>query len=215
LVEGLDALIIALAPVFAAGFAVQKLMEILDAFFSRLAWSGAKILEKYSGEIIDAEEEANVKTEAENVKAGTKGYAKEPATVENTKEGGKKKVKADKMNGKASRDKNAQEPETVKKAKEEFEKSLKVLVTGIFSIGFAYVIVWQVPNFHVLTPLFNINATTGTVAATATVNIDQNMDKWITILFIAAGTEGINSILKYLGYAKEKKQDAAEGKSGE
>ena len=37
MVEGLDALIIALAPVFAAGFAVQKLLEIFDALFSWVA----------------------------------------------------------------------------------------------------------------------------------------------------------------------------------
>lgn len=213
MVEGLDALIIALAPVFAAGFAVQKLLEILDALFSRLAWEGAKNLEKFSGEIKDAEGETKIKTDAENVEASTNEHVQEPATIEKTKEVDKKNIKADKMNGKAAQDKNAQDPETVKKAKEEFKKSLKVLVTGIFSIGFASVVVSQL-KISVMTPIFDLNATSRAAVATTSTSY-QWMDFCITVLFIAAGTEGINSILKYLGYAKEKKQDAAEGNSGE
>jgi hypothetical protein len=87
----------------------------------------------------------------------------------------------------------------------EFEKSLKVLLTGVAAILIGIWIVSELP-ISVLKPVMNINATTGAISANSAININQYIDKFVTILFIAAGTDGINSILKYLGYAKEQKK---------
>jgi hypothetical protein len=191
-----------LAPVFAAGFAVQKLLEIFDALFS---WT-AHILANGAEGLPGAEEKkiSNGKGDTTNNNILANGLKSISGKIKDAKAG---------IDANASLDETAKASETVKKANEEFEKSLKVLVIGLVSIGLACVIVSQL-NISVMTPIFNLNATSGAAAKATSANY-QGMDFWITVLFIAAGTEGINSILKYLGYAKEKKQGDAEGESGE
>jgi hypothetical protein len=183
-----------LAPAFAAGFAAQKLLEIFDAAFSFMAAKTAEILEKSSSKIKDAKKP--------NVEAKT-ALTKAKNTPTNAND--KTKVEAEK-NLKDMEEKVKETEENLDKAKKEFEKSLKVLFTGIAAIALGWWIVSEV-HISVLTPIFNLNATTGAISANNAISINQNIDKVVTVLFIAAGTEGINSILKYLGYAKEKKED--------
>lgn len=209
MVQGIDALIIALAPVFAAGFAVQKLVEILDYVFYAISakitdsdWSPIKkrITDK-DPTIKNADEGFNKAKQAfddanKALKASGNGRGANDDAKKSVDELEKKKNDAEKK---------------LKDAKEEVRKSVKKFLIGITSIAIAIVIVLSTP-IHVLSPINNItmNTTTGATAGTAA-PVNPAADFWITVLFIAAGTEGINSILKYLGYSKEKKDaDAKE-----
>jgi len=183
--SGLDAIIVALAPAFAAGFAIQKLLETCDALFSRLAAKMAEGLNESKLLKSKKIEEATKALDAAKKKLKTE----QKPNAENEKT----KVEVDKA------EKSLLEEE------KEFEKSLKVLLTGVAAILIGIWIVSELP-ISVLKPVMNINATTGAISANSTININQYIDKFITILFIAAGTDGINSILKYLGYAKEQKK---------
>lgn len=176
--SGLDAIIVALAPAFAAGFAIQKLLETCDALFSRLAAEMAEEVNKY--ERLKSKKVEEATTALNDAKNELKPEQKSNAKVE----------KAEK---------------SLLEEEKEFEKSLKVLLTGVAAILIGIWIVSELP-ISVLKPVMNINATTGAISANSTININQYIDKFVTILFIAAGTDGINSILKYLGYAKEQKK---------
>jgi len=111
----MDKLILALGPAFAAGFAVQQLLEILDGFVNK-----------------------------------------------------------------------------------KFGKRDKKLILGIVSLIVGLVLAFGA-GFRVLQPL-------GVAKA-------DILDGVVTALILSAGTEGFNSIMKFLGYAKEnKKSGAAEGK---
>lgn len=196
--QGLDALIVALAPAFAAGFAIQKLLEILDVVFSKLAELTDKLLQGKSEKISKAKEEYD---KAKNALDAAETIVKAAAD----------KTKAEAENNiKDLEQKTMDADEKVDEEKKEFKKSLKVFWTGIAAIAIGYwiVVISGLP-ISVLTPVMNINATSGAISAN-TLHINQNIDNLITILFIAAGTEGVNSILKYLGYAKEKKQEGEE-----
>lgn len=114
----MDKLIIALGPAFAAGFAVQRLLEILDPIFE--------------------------------------------------------KVKALKDN--------------------------KKIAVSIISLAFALALAFGI-GLRVLQPLGVANA--------------DFLDGLVTALIISAGTEGFNSIMKFLGYSKEEKKAEAATKKEE
>ena len=232
MVQALEAIVYALAPAFAAGFAIQKLLEIFDAFFSWLADSIAKFL--------DGRLRSTVK-QGSTVNQGSVGNQ---AKWEEILEQAKKLFLKLKNGSLSSREITKAESELthaqtmlkdqttesaeVKKAKEnveekkkEFVKGIKVLLTGVAAIGIAS---WVVSNSSIsviepLTTLMNNNTNTTmnlttnmsinatTAGANKAFYITPRADYWITILFIAAGTDGVNSILKYLGYAKEKKNE--------
>jgi hypothetical protein len=193
----LDALIIALAPVFAAGFAIQKLLEISDSAFSLWTDFTAKILDKRLEDKKPGEPDK--KPEEQDKSLGLLPSRKITRAENN-------------LNDQSTEDKS-EAKEKVDQEKKEFKKSLKVLWTGLAAIIIGY---WIVSSLHisVLTPILNINATTGAISSSNPISIDPFWDKFITVFFIAAGTEGVNSILKYLGYAKEQKQ-SGEGENTE
>ncbi len=112
----MDKLVVGLGPVFAVGFAVQRLLEILDPLFDKV----------------------------------------------------------------------------------KFITDNKKVILGIISLGFGLILAFGI-GLRVLKPL---GIESGDV-----------LDGVATALIISAGTDGINSIMKYLGYAKEdKKTEAAEKK---
>jgi hypothetical protein len=123
-VAQMDKLITALAPVFAAGFAVQQLLEILTSFFD--AW---QFLQKY-----------------------------------------------------------------------------KKLILGLISLVIGVALAFGVDALRVLQPLFT------DAAGKATASVPPLLDHLVTALVISAGTEGVNSILKFLKYSKEDKKTDAAGK---
>ncbi len=77
----------------------------------------------------------------------------------------------------------------------------KKLILGLLSFGVGLALAgWG--GFSVLNPLGFTSAT-------------DFIDVFVTGLTISAGTEGVNSIMKFLGYTKEKKKgDAAEQQGG-
>jgi hypothetical protein len=145
---GIDALVMALAPAFAAGFAIQQLLELLNAVYDVV----------------------------------------EPL-------GEKNKTSETKAKEKAERDAKTSEEKAVDV---EYKKSRKTLILGILSLAAGGFIVYNTP-IRVLQP-FNVT------------NLNPTWDIVITVFFISAGTEGLNSILKFLGYSKEKKDAEAEDK---
>jgi hypothetical protein len=269
MVPALDAIVLALAPAFAAGFAIQKLLEIFDWGFSCLADWLARLFDKnlerepagkvskgvtdlfnwglgpFNGYLssreiakttpeLDAAKQKKTeadaklnaakqkKTEAENSLKTAEGDEQKRADANSNL----KKVEEDVKNAEGEA-KNAEEErkkaeEKVEGEKKEFVKGIKVLLTGFAAIGIAF---WIVSNseISVIKPLLSmmnnsttmsINLTTNaSINATASANkpfyISPSVDYWITVLFIAAGTDGVNSILKYLGYAKEEKKETA------
>jgi hypothetical protein len=135
----MDKLTTALAPVFAAGFAVQQLLEIVTSFF-------------------DLDE------------------------------------------------------------REGFQKFKKAIL-GLIALVIGITIALTVNDLHVLKTLLTQTTTDASgKAVTLVPDINRYLDAFVTGLIISAGTEGVNSILKFLKYSKEeKKTDAAaktEGKSG-
>lgn len=71
---------------------------------------------------------------------------------------------------------------------------IKKAVLGIFSLIIGLLLAWKA-GLRVLQPLGIKN--TG------------SLDIFVTGLIISAGTEGVNSIMKFLGYSKEKKKGEA------
>jgi len=124
----MDRLLMALGPAFAAGFAVQQLLEILDPLLGPLT---IKIIKKVKG---------------------------------------------------------------VKFIQEVDKK----IILGIISLIFGFILTIGA-GLRVLRPFMNARA--------------DFIDIIVTALIISAGTEGFNSIIKFLGYAKEhKKGEAGERK---
>ena len=81
----------------------------------------------------------------------------------------------------------------------------KKAILGLISLGIGLVLAFNVDALRVLQPLF-LDA-----SGKATATINPNLDHVVTALVISAGTEGVNSILKFMKYAKEgKKNDAAQ-----
>src|SRR5467141_205674 len=115
----MDKLVTALAPVFAAGFAVQQLLEILTSFLD--AWPG-------------------------------------------------------------------------------FQKYKKVIL-GFVSLAIGLALAFGVDALRVLQPLFM------DPSGKPTAQINPLLDHLVTALVISAGTEGVNSILKFVKYAKEDKKN--------
>lgn len=129
----MDKLMTALAPVFAAGFAVQQLLEILTSYFDL---DTKKVFEKY----------------------------KKP-----------------------------------------------ILGSIALIIGFA--IAFSTDSLRVLTPLLTqIDPTTGKPIAPVP-SVNRFLEAFVTGLIISAGTEGLNSILKFLKYSKENKKNEAASKT--
>lgn len=73
-------------------------------------------------------------------------------------------------------------------------KSAKKVVLGLVSLAFGVVLVFSF-GLSVLQPLG--------------INGSRILDGIVTALVVSAGTEGFNSILKFLGYAKENKKAEA------
>ena len=73
-------------------------------------------------------------------------------------------------------------------------KADKKLILGIIAFLFGLILAFGT-GLHVLEPLGVANAGT--------------WDTVVTGLFISAGTEGINSVLKFLGYSKEREKAIA------
>ena len=80
----------------------------------------------------------------------------------------------------------------------------KKVILGIVSIGIGLFLAFEVDALRVLQPLF-VDA-----GGKITANISPFWDHVVTAFVISAGTEGVNSILKFMKYGKEdKKNDAA------
>ncbi len=83
---------------------------------------------------------------------------------------------------------------------EKFAKDWKKIFLGLVSLTFGLILAFGA-GIRVLAPLGY-----------------AGFDLWdalITALIVSAGTEGINSIMKYLGYAKDNKKDEGERLRGE
>jgi hypothetical protein len=83
----------------------------------------------------------------------------------------------------------------------ELFKEYKKVILGMISLSIGIVFAFSIDGLRVLQPLFTDPAT-----AKPTANIPQLLDQIATALVISAGTEGVNSILKFLKYAKEDKK---------
>ncbi|HEY6713008.1 MAG TPA: hypothetical protein VI055_12145 [Rubrobacter sp.] len=77
---------------------------------------------------------------------------------------------------------------------ERLDKSVKSYVTSIGSLALGFLLAW-LGGFQVLGPLG--------------VSVPSVVEIFVTGLIISGGTEGINSLLKFLGYAKEKQKAEA------
>lgn len=96
-------------------------------------------------------------------------------------------------NAEIEKAKKEKEASAKKEEKNEYKKELKGLILGGCSLIAAAIIVWTT-HISVLKPFEEMIP-----------NLPSYIDMAVTILFISAGTEGINSIIKYLGYSKDKK----------
>ena len=88
-----------------------------------------------------------------------------------------------------------------------FQKYKKPIL-GLVSLLIGFALSFGVPELRVLQPLFaNVatNPATGQTALANTVQIPHVFDAIVTGLVLSGGTEGINSILKFLKYSKENK----------
>lgn len=224
MVQALEAIVYALAPAFAAGFAIQKLLEILDALFSRLAAVIAKQLDVRTDEKLN--ERLNELEESDKENAKPSGiFGGKLTSTEITKamvDLAETNTPTNSAKGETKVGASDDATKKVEEEKKEFVKSIKVLLTGLAAIGIASWIVSH-SSISVIEPLINMMnnnttmsmnlATNASINATAGANrpfyVSSSVDHWITILFIAAGTDGVNSILKYLGYAKEEKKETA------
>lgn len=74
-------------------------------------------------------------------------------------------------------------------------KKWKKIVLGLVSLGAGILLAYNT-NIRVLEPL---GVTDG-----------NGIDRFVTALVVSAGTQGVNSIMKFLGYAKEAKKGDAE-----
>ncbi len=96
-------------------------------------------------------------------------------------------------------------------ARESFQKYKKAIL-GLVSLILGFVLAYN-GYLKVLQPLFAIvvvDPLTKVVTTSFSVTIPNYLDYPVTALVISAGTEGINSIMKFLKYSKEdKKNDAA------
>jgi len=228
MVQVLEAIVYALAPAFAAGFAIQKLLEIFDAFFSWLADSIAKLLDERLKLTVNQGSTGNQgsvgnqdkwKLKFEQItKYGLELKKRSLSSREITRAVSELTDAQRTLKDQTTEsDETKKAKENVEEKKKEFVKGIKVLLTGVAAIGIAS---WIVSNSSIsvieplitlmnnntnmtmnLTTNMSINATTA--GANKAFYITPRADYWITILFIAAGTDGVNSILKYLGYAKE------------
>jgi hypothetical protein len=77
-----------------------------------------------------------------------------------------------------------------------FEKYKKTIL-GVVSLAVGLGIAYSVPTLRVLSPL-KVEA--------------PGVDFFVTALVLSAGTEGINSIMKFLKYTKEDKKNSAASK---
>lgn len=238
MVQALEAIVYALAPAFAAGFAIQKLLEILDAFFSWLAAFIAKKLdartdEKLNEKLNKLKEPNKEKAKPSGILGGkltsnkiTKAMVVDLAETNTTTSRGNEEPKVNTSDGSTKKieekkvEANSDSTKKVEEEKKEFVKSIKVLLTGIAAIIIASWIVLN-SSISVIDPLItlmnnNTNMSTNltaniSISTTAGANkafyVSSFIDDCITVFFIAAGTDGVNSILKYLGYAKEEKKE--------
>jgi hypothetical protein len=79
----------------------------------------------------------------------------------------------------------------------------KKLVLGLLSLLLATLVAVAFPGLRVMAALSTVSG-----------DLARSLDFLITVVVISAGTEGFNSIMKFLGYAKEqKKANAAEAKA--
>lgn len=89
-------------------------------------------------------------------------------------------------------------------------------VLGFISLALGFSLAFGVDQLHILNILLT---TTGMDASgkpiTITPQVNTFLDALLTGLVISAGTEGINSILKFLKYTKEDKKNQAAAKSSE
>lgn len=96
-------------------------------------------------------------------------------------------------------------------ARETFQKYKKAIL-GFVSLILGLVLAYN-GYLRVLQPLFAVVVTdpvTKAITISYSVTIPGYLDYVVTTLVISAGTEGINSIMKFLKYSKEdKKSDAA------
>jgi hypothetical protein len=139
----MDAIIAALAPVFAAGFAVQRLLEVLDPV----------LFPKESDEVKRANDGADAANDQKNgLAAGTSA--------------------AQRVANKAA-----------------LKKRILGLISLILGIGL------------VLGTGIRVLHATGLAGITPFVT--DPIDAMVTALVISAGTDGVNSMLKFLAYAKD------------
>lgn len=96
-------------------------------------------------------------------------------------------------------------------ARDSFQKYKKAIL-GFVSLILGLVLAYN-GYLRVLQPLFAVVVTdpiTKVVTTSFSVTIPNYLDYIVTALVISAGTEGVNSIMKFLKYSKEdKKNDAA------
>lgn len=187
---GIDALIWALAPAFAAGFAIQQLLELIDSIFIEPFIVNPIISNRFQSSIDTTQQEAET---------AAKEYANlRMAAMAMDSRDPKRSDSIEKVaNAEVEKAKKEREAAAKKEEKNDSKKELKGLILGLASLIAAFIIVWTT-NISVLTPF-----------AEKIPHIPNSVDIAVTVLFISAGTEGINSIVKYLGYSKEKKDEEA------
>ena len=88
-----------------------------------------------------------------------------------------------------------------------FQKWQKAIL-GFVSLVIGLVLAFGVDSLRVLQPLFM------DPSGKPTAQINPFLDHIVTALVISAGTEGVNSILKFMKYAKEDKKNSAAQKVG-
>ena len=96
-----------------------------------------------------------------------------------------------------------------------FQKYKKTIL-GLVSLLVGFVLAYN-GYLKVLQPLFMVNSVTDPATHAVTpiysVAIPRYLDLIVTGLVISAGTEGLNSILKFMKYAKEDKKNEAASKT--
>lgn len=83
---------------------------------------------------------------------------------------------------------------------DKISQDYKKVILGLISLAAGILLAWSVPALRVLKPL----------------GVDAGwLDGCVTALVLSAGTEGMNSILKFLKYTKEDKKNTAASKEPE
>lgn len=191
----MEKLVIALGPAFVAGFAVQRLLELLDPLYpilgdARRPGSPLRSIEDFIYRLFHPRA-----SRTSNAPDHEEDYPQEPDAAVPTEA----YVKAASDVSVQVTRQQAQDVASPSRSADDEERKKKALVLGYVSLMVGVIFV-----------LFtSIRVAKYVIPEGSGVIIPDAVDAAITALIISAGTEGVNSVLKFLGYAKDNQKAPA------